>query len=208
MRVHIFCVASGALLLIAAAGQTQTPPAPDAAANPQAMPGDYFDIPQEAQLKVPLGPPVGRATRAPNRPATATPVAASALGALAAEAAEAAVKSCADDGYIVTVAITDAAGQLKAALAPDGARSNGVYMAMHKAVTVVGFKISTLELRAKIERDPSLMAQVKPNMSLLPGGMPIFKGDRFIGAIATSGASAYVEEKCAAAGIEKVRSRL
>lgn len=110
---------------------------------------------------------------------------------LAAQAAQAAVASCRVDGYTVAVAITDADGNLKAALAPEGTRANGVYMAMHKALTVVGFKMSTLELRMKIESDPSLLGLVKPNMSLLPGGLPIYSGKSFIGAIATSGASAH-----------------
>lgn len=168
------------------------------ATNPQAMPGDYFDIPQSVQLKVPLGPPAG-----PNPNKAAKPVA-SAPGPdalLALEAARAAEESCRADGYAIAVAVTDAAGNLKAALAADGTRSNGIYMAMHKAVTVVGFKLSTLELRGRIEQEPSLMAQVRPNMSLLPGGLPIVRNGTFIGAIATSGAAAHEEEKCAQAGI-------
>ncbi len=68
--------------------------------------------------------------------------------------------------------------------------------------------MSTLALRTKIEADSSVMAQVKPNMSLLPGGMPIMKGDVLVGAIAASGATAYVEEKCAKAGVQKIQARL
>jgi uncharacterized protein GlcG (DUF336 family) len=128
--------------------------------------------------------------------------------ALALEAVQAAVESCAADGYVVAAAVTDAAGKLKAALAPDGTRSNGVYMALRKDVTVAAFGMATLALREKIATDPSLMARVRPNMSLLPGGLPIMKGDRLVGAIATSGAAAYEEEKCAQAGIRKIQSRL
>nr|WP_253951089.1 heme-binding protein [Novosphingobium sp. SG751A] len=112
------------------------------------------------------------------------------------------------DGYAITVAVTDAQGQLKAALAADGPRENGIYMAMHKTLTVVGFRISTLELRQRIEKDPALLDQVKPNMSLLPGGVPIFGHGAFLGAIATSGASAHIEEKCAADGIAGIASQL
>lgn len=197
-------VSTLAALMFAAGAQAQSEhAAPPASANPQAMPGDYFDIPQSTQLKVPLGPPAGPNTR----PARTAPPAVPGPGfALALAAAEAAEASCQADGYTVTVAVTDSAGNLKVAFGPDGTRDNGIYMAMHKAVTVVGFRMSTLELRAKIEKDPALMAQVKPNMSLLPGGLPIFKDGTFIGAIATSGASAYVEEKCAKAGIDKILS--
>jgi uncharacterized protein GlcG (DUF336 family) len=171
----------------------------------QSMAGDYFDIPQSAQLKVPLGPPAGPRQGGPQpaRPGVPGPGL-----ALAVEAAQAAEASCQADGYTVTVAVADSAGNLNTALAPDGVRPNGIYMAIHKTATVVGFRISTLELRARIERDPALLAQVKPNMSLLPGGLPIFKGQQFVGAIATSGASAHEEEKCAADGIARIQSRL
>lgn len=56
--------------------------------------------------------------------------------------------------------------------------------------------------------DSTLMARVKPNMSLLPGGLPIMKGDIVVGAIAASCATAYEEEKCAKAGIEKIQAKL
>lgn len=199
MRYLVFAPASVALMLAANASAQSDHAAPTQnPANPQAMPGDFFDIPQSVQVKVPLGPPAG-----PNpRPSASAPAPVPGPGLpLAVVAAQAAEASCRADGYTVAVAVTDSAGNLKAALAPDGTRSNGVYMAMHKALTVVGFRMSTLDLRAKIEADPSVMAQVKPNMSLLPGGLPIFRDKVFIGAIATSGAAAHEEEKCAQAGI-------
>ena len=65
-----------------------------------------------------------------------------------------------------------------------------------------------LELREKLTTDQSLMTQVKPNMSLLPGGIPIMKGDVLLGAISTSGAAAYEEEKCAKAGLDRIQARL
>ncbi|WP_260929400.1 GlcG/HbpS family heme-binding protein [Novosphingobium sp. 9] len=194
----------GAVALQAQDGHPErntTPP------SPQSMTGDYFDIPQSAQLKVPLGPPAGpRPKDLPQRP-TLAPIPGPS-GELAAEAALAALHSCAKDGYSVTVAVSDAEGDLKAALAGEGTMPNGIYMAMHKTLTVVGFRMSTLQLRARIEKDPSVMDQVKPNMSLLPGGLPIIKDGRFLGAIATSGASAHEEEKCAADGIAKIVDRL
>jgi len=172
--------------------------------DPGALPGDFMDIPQTAQLKVPLGAPAVTHATQPF-PSDSTP---SPGFALALEAAQVAMDSCEADGYRVAVAVTDAAGKLKVALAPDGVANNRVYMALRKDVTVVGFKMSTLTLRSKIEGDPSVMKQVKPNMVLLPGGVPIMNGDVLLGAIAVSGATAYVEEKCAQAGLQRIRSRL
>jgi uncharacterized protein GlcG (DUF336 family) len=188
----------------------QTPPAArepvrlTESTDPGALPGDFMDIPQSAQLRVGLGAPAGtHATRPPATDATPSP-----SFALALEAAQAAMASCEADGYRVAVAVTDSVGKLKVALAPDGVANNRVYMALRKDVTVVGFKMSTLALRQKIEADPSVMAQVKPNMVLLPGGIPIMKGDALVGAISASGATAYEEEKCAQAGVQKIQSRL
>jgi uncharacterized protein GlcG (DUF336 family) len=173
-------------------------------ADPAALPGDFADMTQAGQLTVGLGPPAGtRSTRPPLIDTTPSP------GAdLALEAVQAVVTSCAEDGYVVAAAVTDAAGKLKAALAPDGTRTNGVYMALRKDVTVVAFRMSTLELREKIAKEPSMMSQVKPNMALLPGGLPIMKGDVLVGAISASGAAAYEEEKCARAGLQKIQARL
>lgn len=200
-----------ALLLSATAAQAQAPagngPAPvTAPTDPLALPGDFMDIPQSAQLRVGLGPPAGKQGGGPPpaRPDT-TP---SPGFALALEAANAALAACKADGFTVAVAVTDAAGKLKVAFAPDGTRTNGVYMALRKDVTAAAFKMSTLALREKIAADPSLLAQVKPNMSLLPGGLPIMAGGRVVGAISTSGATAHVEEKCAQAGIDAIQSQL
>jgi uncharacterized protein GlcG (DUF336 family) len=186
----------------------QTPPAGTAAAppasDPAAVPGDFFDMTQAGQLTVGLGPPGGtHATQPPATDPTPSPGA-----TLALEAVQAVVASCAEDGYVVAAAVTDSAGKLKAALAPDGTRSNGVFMALRKDVTVVAFKMSTLALREQMASNPSLMAQVKPNMALLPGGLPIMRGNILIGAIAASGAAAHEEEKCVNAGLKKIQSRL
>ncbi|RVU05670.1 heme-binding protein [Novosphingobium umbonatum] len=197
----------GTILAMAADGATAQSPTPlprnTTPPSPQNMPGDYFDIPQSAQLKVPLGPPASGRNSAP-----LSPPAPSISQKLAGLAAQTALASCAADGYAITVAVSDADGRIKAALAADGTRDNGLYMAMHKTLTVVGFHMSTLQLREKIEQDPSVLQQVKPNMSLLPGGMPIWKQGVLVGAIATSGASAYVEEKCAADGIASIIGQL
>jgi hypothetical protein len=94
--------------------------------DPASLPGDFMDIPQTAQLKVPLGTPAVTHNTRP-LPTDATP---SPGYALALEAAQVAMASCEADGYRVAVAVTDAAGKLKVALAPDGVANNRVYMAL------------------------------------------------------------------------------
>lgn len=177
---------------------------PAIAVNPQALPGDFFDTPRSGQLHVPLSAPKGPR---PNRPQPPAPVSSLSF-TLALQAAQTALNSCAAQGYKVAVAVTDSNGDLKAALSPDGVEPNRVYMALHKDVTVAAFKMSTLDLRKKIATDPSLMAQVKPNMALLPGGLPIMKNGQLVGAIAASGATADIEEDCGKAGIAKIQDQL
>lgn len=207
MRFDIsFAFTGAAVALVTVAQMAQgSEPHVNVPTSQQALPGDYFDLPQSAQLRVPLGPPPG-----PNiRPSgTEHPPVPKMGPSLAVKAAMAAQDSCSADGYTIAVAVTDAAGNLKAALAPEGTRPNGVFMAMHKAVAVVGLGMSTLNFRQKVEGDASLMARVKPNMALLPGGIPIVKDGQIIGAIATSGASAHEEEKCAQDGIASIRNDL
>jgi uncharacterized protein GlcG (DUF336 family) len=210
MKIRLLANVYCSVLLTATIASAQTPPvaAPpghnDTPISPEAVPGDIIDLPQRDQLKVPLGPPAGtHATRAPAADPTPTPG-----FELSLEAARAALASCAADGYSVGVAVTDAAGKLKVGLAADNTGANRVYMAIRKDVTATAFKMSTLALREKMAADSALMDRVKPNMSLLPGGMPIMKGDTVVGAIATSGATAYEEEKCAKAGIEKIQAKL
>lgn len=215
MAGHRSAVAASCLVMLGAATFAAQPPSgadPATAGEPprvtesapEAIPGEFVDMPQDRQLTVPLGPPAGtRAARPPAVDPTPSPG-----YALALEAAQTAVEVCAADGYVVAAAVTDAAGKLKAALAPEGTRSNGVYMALRKNVTVVGFGMATLALREKMASDPSLMKKVTPNMSLLPGGIPIMKGNVLVGAISTSGAAAHEEEKCARAGLQKIQSRL
>jgi uncharacterized protein GlcG (DUF336 family) len=209
------CCCAGILLALQAVQAQAQPPAgngppagsgppAERTANPMALPGDVSGSNHEQQLHVPLGPPPG------TKPSAALPTDTTPGPPLnlAVEAAQAAVKACAADGYPVGVAVTDAAGHLKAGLSADGVPPSRVYIAIRKDITVVTYGQATLALREKFSADPSLLAQVKPNMSLLPGGIPIKVGDRLLGAIATSGAEAYEEEKCDRVGLEKIQRRL
>jgi uncharacterized protein GlcG (DUF336 family) len=57
-------------------------------------------------------------------------------------------------------------------------------------------------------RDKSIEARILPNMAPMAGAVPLTAGGRVIGAIGVSGASSLQDEKCAAAGAEKIQSRL
>jgi uncharacterized protein GlcG (DUF336 family) len=127
---------------------------------------------------------------------------------LALEAAHTAILTCLADGYRIGVAVTDANGQILVGLAADGAAPGRVYTAVRKDLTAAAFKMPTSLLREKFLANPALLAQLKPNMSVFPGALPIMIGDQVLGAIGGSGGTIYEEEHCARAGAEKIKSRL
>jgi uncharacterized protein GlcG (DUF336 family) len=174
----------------------------DVPAAPDALPGDAHPPSVEIQLQVPLGPPAG--TPAPKKE-IAKP---SLTFELALEAANAALESCAKDGYPLAVAVTDPAGTMIVGFSPDGVAAGRVYMAVRKSLAAMAFKAPTSTLRVKFAADPSLKTQLKPNMAILPGALPVLVGDRVVGAIATSGATGNEEEKCAGDGAKKIQARL
>jgi len=213
MNIQTF-LGMGVLALAAMGVQAQAPAAgdrpppgnrpPPALISPAAMPGDIVLPTVEEQLHVPLGPPAGtRPTRVP--PAYPTP---SPPLDLALEAAKAAIDSCAADGYRVGVAVTDAEGHIRVGLAADGVSPDRVYTAVRKSLSAATFKVPTRALRDTMPNNPELLSQVKPAMAVLPGGIPIMVDGRVIGGMASSGATAYEEEKCVNAGLDKIRSRL
>jgi uncharacterized protein GlcG (DUF336 family) len=172
-------------------------------ASAMALPGDVLPPPPDVALHVPLGAPAGtpsgKKIAAPTTPLTFE---------LALQAATTAIASCQADGFAVGVAVSDEKGQLMVALNADGAAVRSPFIAARKNLAVIAFKMPTMALRTKTVSDPSLLAQIKPNMAVLPGGLPILVGDRVVGAIATSGATGYEEEKCAGAGLEKIKPQL
>jgi len=176
----------------------------DVAPGADALPGDAHPPSIDIQLKVPLGPPAGTPAP-PSKEAAKKP---SVPFELALEAATAARESCAKDGYPLAVVVTDDAGTMLVGFSPDGVAAGRIYMAVRKSLAAMAFKAPTSTLRVEFAADPSLKSQIKPNMALLPGALPLMVGDRVVGAIATSGATGNEEEKCARDGAAKIQSRL
>ncbi len=56
--------------------------------------------------------------------------------------------------------------------------------------------------------NPARITEVKPNMELLAGGLPIFAKGKMIGAIGVSGAPSLVDESCAKAGLAEIANHL
>jgi uncharacterized protein GlcG (DUF336 family) len=206
LKLTAACFVS-ALMLSAAQAQTRaitTNGGGAARARPAlaALPGDLQLPPIQVQLHVRLGPPAGTPPRQVQSPDT-TPAAPLNLSL---KAAKAAIEACTADGWRVGVAVTDAAGDLRVGLAANGASPRRVYTAIRKDIAAAAFGVPTRALRRTMPGTPAMLARLKPDMSVLPGAVPLIVGGRVIGAIGASGAMAYEEEKCAIIGARIIES--
>ena len=104
-------------------------------------------------------------------------------------------------GMIATIAVADAAGH-PVALAR-GRSWHGPYMAMGKARLAAAFRKPTAEL---IERwkertlfPQSLLSVLPGEVTLNPGGYPLFDGDEFVGAVGVGGSTPKDDHELSAA---------
>lgn len=130
---------------------------------------------------------------------------------MAQEAAQAAVEQCRADGFRVSAAVVDRAGNLKALLRDDDTSPHTVESSRRKALTASAFRSSTADLVTRVTGDPSLanLDQLAEGLLFLGGGLPIGSGEDVIGGIGVGGApSGQADEVCAQAGISRIADRL
>jgi uncharacterized protein GlcG (DUF336 family) len=127
-------------------------------------------------------------------------------------AAQAAVETCSAAGYRVGVSVIDSAGEVRAMLTADGADGSHVFVGTRKALTALAFKMPSAQAADKLAADKTLLAQVKPNMFVMGGAIPIVRGREVIGAIGVSGAGGmpfgHQDELCAVAGRAKMAANI
>ena len=117
--------------------------------------------------------------------------------------ADAAMAACLKDGYQVTVAIVDRAGDVKLLLRADNSNPHNADLARRKAYTARTFGVSSMEFRNRTAGGSELagqreLAEVVP----LGGGVPIMAGMERIGGLGLSGAPTQeADEKCALAAM-------
>ena len=129
---------------------------------------------------------------------------------LARDIAIAAIEQCRKDGYQVTVAVVDKAGQERAVLRDDGAGPSTVSTSRRKAFTAVAFKRSTSET-ARLIAANMVSGNIKDvsDVLVLGGGVPVLAGNQIIGAIGVSGApGGDKDEACAMAAVAKFAGKL
>lgn len=129
---------------------------------------------------------------------------------LALNIANAAMAACKADGYDVTAAVVDRAGDLKVLLRADTANPHNADLARRKAYTARTFKVPSMEV-AKRTNGPTELSGQRFLVDIIPlgGGLPINVGNDTIGAVGISGSPTQeADEKCANAALASVASSL
>ena len=129
---------------------------------------------------------------------------------LALTIANAAMVQCKADGFDVTAAVVDRAGDLKVLLRADTANPHNADLARRKAYTSRTFKVPSMDV-AKRTNGPTDLSGQRYIVDIIPlgGGLPINVGNDTIGALGISGSPTQeADEKCATAGIAAAASAL
>ena len=107
----------------------------------------------------------------------------------------------AERGMVATIAVADAAGH-PVALAR-GRSWHGPYMAMGKARLAAAFRKPTADLIERWKDRPlfpqSLVSVLPGEITLNPGGYPLFEGDEFVGAVGVGGSTPTDDHELSAA---------
>jgi uncharacterized protein GlcG (DUF336 family) len=124
--------------------------------------------------------------------------------------AMAALEQCRKDGFRVSVAIVDRAGNMQVLIRDNGASPHTADTARRKAATSSSFGMTTAAFATMVSTNPAA-ANLKEitGMIALGGGAPIRAGSDLLGGIGVGGSpSGDKDEACAIAGIEKFVSQL
>ena len=129
---------------------------------------------------------------------------------LALAVANAAMAQCKADGFDVTAAVVDRAGDLKVLLRADTANPHNADLARRKAYTARTFKVPSMDVAKRTNGATDLSGQrYLADIIPLGGGLPINMGSETIGAVGISGGPTQeADEKCATAAVASVASQL
>ena len=129
---------------------------------------------------------------------------------LARTIADAALAACTKDGFDVTAAVVDRAGDMVLLLRSDRANPHNAELARRKAFTSRTFNLTTLEFRNRTAGASEFAGQ-RQLFDVIPlgGGVPIRIGTEVIGGLGLSGSPVQeADEKCALAGLAAAASQL
>lgn len=130
--------------------------------------------------------------------------------ALSAAGARTIVQACeaeaAKNGWIVSIAVVDEAGNLLNFARMDGAGYTTVEVAQRKARTsVITSKPSKAFMDRVLAGETQLLAF--PNTLPMQGGLPVLVNGRAVAAVGVSGAQSAQDEQCAQAGLDALKAK-
>ena len=127
---------------------------------------------------------------------------ASITGAAAADLLQAAQDASRDLGIEVAIAITDAAGHLKAFERSDAAPFLAIDVAIDKAWTAASFGLATHVWNGIVANAEVAPLAYRPRVVAVGGGVPIFHEGQLVGAIGISGGNALQDQQAAEAALQ------
>ena len=107
------------------------------------------------------------------------------------------------NGWNLSIAVTDAAGDLLGFIKLDNASTGSVQISLGKARTAARFGRPTKVYADRVLNDTLTFLSIE-GLVTLQGGLPIIVGGRVIGAVGVSGATSAQDEQVAAAAIAAV----
>ena len=135
---------------------------------------------------------------------------------VAIEAATAALAQCKADGHPVSVEVMNHNARTLVTFHDPFTTIHSAYSAHAKAYTVLSYsrasgETTSAQIAARIAKDPRDLARVAgiPGLIMAPGAVLIQAGKQTVGAIGVGGSSGSTQdEKCAMAGIARIKPRL
>jgi uncharacterized protein GlcG (DUF336 family) len=123
--------------------------------------------------------------------------------------AMATLEQCRKDGFHVSVAIVDRAGNVQVLLKDNGAGPHTPDTARRKAYTSASFGISSADFAKRVSNPPAATLKDITEVIALAGALPIRAGNDLLGGIGVGGAPAgEKDESCANAGLQKFAAEL
>jgi uncharacterized protein GlcG (DUF336 family) len=123
--------------------------------------------------------------------------------------AMAALAQCRKDGYQVSAAVVDRAGNVQVLIRDDGAGPHTADTARRKAYTSASFGITSAEFASRVGNPGAAALKDITGVIPLAGAVPIKVGNDVVGGLGVGGAPAgEKDEACAKAGLAKFASQL
>jgi glc operon protein GlcG len=110
-------------------------------------------------------------------------------------------------GATVVIAVVGRGGDLVGYLRMPGALLVSADLAIDKAWTAAGFGASTRDVGALLDKEDTVVREgllKRPRMTIVPGGLPLFREGQCISGVGVSGGSAAQDEAIADAAARSV----